>query len=114
MRGTIKAQIIKGQLDIFSREKLNNIIEIMGEGEVAIVVQTLSDIDNYRAEYFAIVDALRDVTGYTKAETHSIFKEQVLLKKLDKKSTKDLELEKWPTFLTEVRNYIFDNLDLVI
>jgi hypothetical protein len=120
MKTVIKGQIIGGNLDLRSSIQYNKAIYAIGELEgeeeknVLITIETLKDIDKYRAEYFALVDELRFITGYTKAETHDIFKNQILRKKLNKTSTTKLEVEEWPTYLVEVRNYIFDNLDLVI
>lgn len=59
--------------------------------------------------YFALVDLVSNHTGEYKQDIHSRFKQEYGIE-----STKELDSEHWNEYILSFKNYIFNNLDIMI
>jgi hypothetical protein len=99
-------------------EKRNNIIpkefiETIDqlEGKYLISIRSLDNktLDDFRANYFALIDSVRDVTGNSRYTIHEDFKRE---RKIE--TTKDFDFQNWINFLEAFRWYYFAKLDLIL
>ena len=102
----------KGKLDISG---VPEYLKTLPDGVVLMRVELIEEIIKHRKQYFAIIDEVCRITGYSKGEIHDdMIKKEVLPQITEKTTTKELILDEWPVFIEAVKEYFYLKLDLVV
>lgn len=86
-------------------------IEGLEQGKYIINIRPLQakTPKEFQAQYFAQIDAVRDLTGNDRYSIHNDYKEHCGVE-----TTKNFDTEDWIHFISDFQWYIYNNLNILI